>query len=110
MTVKRIRASMLAAEPGRAKAFCDSILDMHPVMDRGWIQTHAAGSDPAGQPLGFASESGSGARVLDLSIEADDLDAVLAGSVRPGLRSTTGRPRNPGACGAFSCAIRPGGW
>ena len=77
MTVKRIVANMLTAEPGLAKAFYGSILDMHPVMDHGWIQTYAAGGDPAGPQLSFASEGGAGTPVPDLSIEVDDLDAVL---------------------------------
>ena len=76
MTVKRIVANMLTAEPGLAKAFYGSILDMHPVMDHGWIQTYAAGGDPAGPQLSFASEGGAGTPVPDLSIEVDDVDAV----------------------------------
>ena len=85
MTVKRIVANMLAAEPGRAKPFYGDIFDMHPVMDLGWIQTCAADGDPAGPQLSFASEGGSGAPVPDLSIEVDDLDAVLARVEAAGL-------------------------
>ncbi len=33
MTVKRIVANMLTAEPGLAKPFYGDIFDMHPVMD-----------------------------------------------------------------------------
>lgn len=77
MTVKRIVANMLTAEPGLAKSFYGSIFDMHPVMDHGWIQTYAAEGDPAGPQLSFAAEGGSGTPVPDLSIEVDDLDAVL---------------------------------
>ena len=77
MTVKRIVANMLTAEPGLAKPFYGDIFDMHPVMDHGWIQTCAADGDWAGPQLSFASEGGSGAPVPDLSIEVDDLDAVL---------------------------------
>lgn len=77
MTVKRIVANMLTAEPGLAKPFYSDIFDMHPVMDHGWIQTCAADGDPSGPQLSFASEGGSGALVPDLSIEVDDLDAVL---------------------------------
>ncbi len=63
MTVKRIVANMLTAEPGRAKSFYGGIFDMHPVMDHGWIQTYAAGGDPAGAQLSFAGEGGSGAPI-----------------------------------------------
>lgn len=85
MTVKRIVANMLAAEPELAKPFYGGILDMHPVMDQGWIQTCAADGDPAGPQLSFASEGGSGAPVPDLSIEVDDLAAVLAKVETAGL-------------------------
>lgn len=85
MTVKRIVATMLTAEPGLAKPFYGSIFDMHPVMDHGWIQICAADGDPTGPQLGFASEGGSGTPVPDLSIEVDDLDAVLARVAAAGL-------------------------
>ncbi len=85
MTVKRIVANMLAAEPGRAKPFYGGIFDMHPVMDHGWIQTYAADGDAARPQLTFASEGGSAAPVPDLSIEVDDLDAVLARVEAAGL-------------------------
>ena len=77
MTVKRIVANMLTAEPGLAKPFYGDIFDMHPVMDHGWIQTRAADGDPSGPQLSFASEGGSGAPVPDLSIEVSDLDDIL---------------------------------
>ncbi|WP_089175101.1 VOC family protein [Bosea sp. AS-1] len=85
MTVKRIVATMLTAEPGLAKPFYGSIFDMHPVMYHGWIQICAADGDPTGPQLGFASEGGSGTPVPDLSIEVDDLDAVLARVAAAGL-------------------------
>lgn len=85
MTVKRIVANMATGEPGLARAFYGGIFDMHPVMDHGWIQTLAADGEPAGPQLSFASEGGSGAPVPDLSIEVDDLDAVLRKAEAAGL-------------------------
>ncbi len=95
MTVKRIVANMLTAEPGRAKSFYGGIFDMHPVMDHGWIQTYAAGGDPAGAQLSFAGEGGSGAPVPDLSIEVEDLDPVLAKVEAAGLPIEYGPAEEP---------------
>jgi catechol 2,3-dioxygenase-like lactoylglutathione lyase family enzyme len=85
MTVKRIVANMLTAEPALTKRFYGDIFDMHPVMDHGWIRILAADGEPSGPQLGFASEGGSGAPVPDLSIEVDDLDAVLTRAEAAGL-------------------------
>ena len=71
MTVKRIVATMLTAEPGLAKPFYGSIFDMHPVMDHGWIQIRAADGDPTGPQLGFASEGGV---ILARSIEGREVN------------------------------------
>ncbi len=95
MTVKRIVANMLTAESGLAKPFYGDIFDMHPVMDHGWIQTCAADGDSAGPQLSFASEGGSGAPVPDLSIEVDDLDAVLRKVEAAGLPIEYGPVHEP---------------
>lgn len=95
MTVKRVVANMLTAEPGLAKPFYGNIFDMHPVMDHGWIQTCAADGDTAGPQLSFAAEGGSGAPVPDLSIEVDDLDAVLRKVEAAGLAITYGPVDEP---------------
>lgn len=95
MTVKRIVANMLTAEPKLAKPFYGDIFDMHPVMDHGWIQTCAADGDPAGPQPSFASEGGSGAAVPDLSIEVDDLDAILRKVEAAGLAIEYGPADEP---------------
>jgi catechol 2,3-dioxygenase-like lactoylglutathione lyase family enzyme len=95
MTVKRIVLNMLTAAPGQAKPFYGDIFDMHPVMDHGWIQTFAADGDPTRPQLSFASEGGSGAPVPDLSIEVDDLDAVLRKVEAAGLTIEYGPADEP---------------
>jgi catechol 2,3-dioxygenase-like lactoylglutathione lyase family enzyme len=77
MTVKRIVANIATAEPGLAQAFYGDLFGLNLVMDHGWIQTYAAESVPGAPQLSFASAGGSGTPVPDLSIEVDDLDAVL---------------------------------
>jgi catechol 2,3-dioxygenase-like lactoylglutathione lyase family enzyme len=80
MTVCRIVANIAADDPGRARAFYDTLLGLELVMDLGWIATFAAPTDPAHAPaapqISIASEGGSGTSVPDLSIEVDDVDAV----------------------------------
>lgn len=95
MAVKRIVANMLTAEPALAKPFYSGIFDMRPVMDHGWIQTLAAAGERAGPQLSFASEGGSGAPVPDLSIEVDDLDAVLSRVAMAGLPIVYGPVEEP---------------
>lgn len=95
MTVKRIVANMLTAEPGLAKSFYGDIFGMHPVMDHGWIQICTADGDSSGPQLSFASEGGSGAPVPDLSIEVDDLDAVLRKVEAAGLAIEYGPANEP---------------
>ena len=95
MTVKRIVANMLTAEPALAKPFYGDIFDMHPVMDHGWIQTLAADGAPAGPQLSFASEGGAGAPVTDLSIEVEDLDAILSRVAAAGLPIVYGPVEEP---------------
>ncbi|HEY1782558.1 MAG TPA: VOC family protein [Roseiarcus sp.] len=76
MAVKRIIANVAHPRPDEAKAFYRDILDMDVAMDLGWIITFASGANTAAQ-VTVASEGGSGTPVPDLSIEVDDLDAVL---------------------------------
>jgi lactoylglutathione lyase len=75
MTVRRIVANLAAADPGPARAFYESLLDLEVVMDHGWLLTLA--SEAATTPqLSIASEGGSGTPVPDLSIEVDDVDRI----------------------------------
>jgi catechol 2,3-dioxygenase-like lactoylglutathione lyase family enzyme len=75
MTVRRIVANISAADPDRARAFYEKLLDLKVVMDHGWILTFASEASAAPQ-LSIASEGGSGTPVPDLSIEVDDVDEI----------------------------------
>lgn len=76
MAVKRIVPVIAATSLADARAFYGDILGMEVLMDHGWIVTY--GSDaPTTPQLSIATAGGSGAPVPDLSIEVDDLDAVL---------------------------------
>ena len=75
MTVRRIVANLAAADPGRAHAFYEGLLDLKVVMDHGWILTYAS-EEAAAPQISVASEGGSGTPVPDLSIEVDNVDEV----------------------------------
>ena len=75
MTVRRIVANLAAADPARARAFYEELLDLKVVMDHGWILTLASEASQTPQ-LSIASEGGSGTPVPDLSIEVDDVDRI----------------------------------
>jgi len=76
MKVKRIVSNVAASNPDDAKMFYESIFGLELVMDHGWIKTFSSGEEMAAQ-ISVASEGGSGTPVPDLSIEVDDLDAIL---------------------------------
>lgn len=77
MAVKRIVANLGAKNPRDAIAFYRDMLGLELVMDQGWIVTLAAPQSSGHHQLSFASEGGSGTPVPELSIEVDDLEAVL---------------------------------
>jgi len=77
MKVKRIVANIAAADTGAARRFYQDVLGLDLLMDLGWIATYGA-ERSMGIQLSIATEGGSGTPVPDLSIEVDDLDAVLA--------------------------------
>lgn len=95
MIVKRIVANIATAEPGLAQAFYGDLFGLTLAMDHGWIQTYAAETEMAAPQLSFASAGGSGAPVPDLSIEIDDLDAVLRKVEAAGLAITYGPVDEP---------------
>lgn len=95
MTVKRIVANIATVEPGMAQAFYGELFGLSLVMDHGWIQTYAAEPVSGAPQVSFASEGGSGAPVPDLSIEVDDLDAVLARARAAGHAITYGPADEP---------------
>lgn len=76
MKVQRIVADIATADPSAAKAFYEDILGLERLMDHGWIVTYGSREKMTVQ-ISFASEGGSGAPTPDISIEVDDLDAVL---------------------------------
>ncbi len=77
MKIKRIVANFATAQPTAARAFYGELLGLELLMDQGWIATYGSGETMTVQ-VSVASEGGSGTPVPDLSIEVDDLDALLA--------------------------------
>jgi catechol 2,3-dioxygenase-like lactoylglutathione lyase family enzyme len=76
MKVKRIVANIESSSLDQASSFYRDILGLELLMDLGWIQTYGSNSTMPLQ-ISIATEDGSGTPVPDLSIEVDDLDAVL---------------------------------
>lgn len=74
----RIVANIGASDVRRAKAFYSEILGLNVLMDIGWIATYGSHESKQAVEISFASEGGSGTPVPDLSIEVEDLDAMLA--------------------------------
>lgn len=84
MVVKRIVADVATQDVAGLRAFYADVFDLDVAMDFGWICTLTSGATMPVQ-ISVASEGGSGAPVPDLSIEVDDLDAVLARVAARGL-------------------------
>jgi catechol 2,3-dioxygenase-like lactoylglutathione lyase family enzyme len=76
VAVKRIVANIATRDIEALSLFYREILGLDVVMDMGWIVTLAGDGDVAPQ-LSIANEGGSGTPLPDLSIEVDDVDAVL---------------------------------
>lgn len=76
MKVKRIVANVAVSAPAAARRFYGDVLGLDVLMDMGWIVTYGS-RERAPAQISFMTEGGSGAPVPDLSIEVDDLDAVL---------------------------------
>ncbi|TCR90148.1 VOC family protein [Rhizobium sp. BK376] len=77
MRVKRIVANIRTSDVALAERFYRDVLGLDLLMDHGWIATYGSDQRATAQ-ISFASEGGSGTPVPDLSIEVDDVDAVLA--------------------------------
>ena len=75
MTIKRIVPNIATEKLDKAKAFYGDVLGLRIVMDLGWIITFAAESECAPQ-ISFASNTGSGTRVPDLTIEVDNFGEI----------------------------------
>lgn len=94
MAVRRIVANVEAEDLQSARGFYQDLLGLEPVMDHGWIITFAA--DGAVRPqISIASEGGSGTAVPDLSIEVDDVEAVLQRAQSAGLEILYGPVTEP---------------
>ena len=87
-------ANIATSDPAAARAFYGGVLGMAVVMDFGWIVTFAGDGNAAPQ-LGILAEGGSGAPVPDITIEVDDLDAVLGRVRAAGLHVEYGPAEEP---------------
>ncbi len=76
MAVLRIVPNLAARDPAGLARFYRSLLGLDVAMDLGFIVTLAGGAQDT--QLSLASEGGAGTDLPVLSIEVDDLDAVLA--------------------------------
>lgn len=85
MAVRRIVTNIPATRLDAARGFYEGVLGLNLVMDHGWIQTFAASGASAPPQVSVACEGGSGTPVPDLSVEVDDLEAVLRRATDAGL-------------------------
>ena len=76
MKVKRIVSDIHTEDPGKADQFYKDIFGLDVLMDLGWVRTYGNSVRMSVQ-ITVAKEGGSGTLTPDLSIEVDDLDAVL---------------------------------
>lgn len=94
MSVRRIIANIAASDVSEAKRLYGDLLGLDVVMDHGWIATYGGPAQMSVQ-VSIASEGGSGAPVPDLSIEVDDVDAVLAAAKMAGIAIEYGPADEP---------------
>ncbi|TFL13756.1 glyoxalase [Pusillimonas caeni] len=84
MAVRRIVSNIGTSSMAEVRRFYETLFDLHPVMDHGWLVTLASGEHALTQ-VGIATEGGSGTPVPDLSIEVDDVDEVYRRAKSQGL-------------------------
>lgn len=94
MTVRRIVANLDVQDPAAAKAFYHDVLGLELLMDHGWLVTYGSAETMRVQ-VSFASQGGSGTPTPDLSIEVDDLEAVLERVKAAGLPVEYGPVEEP---------------
>ena len=94
MTVRRIVSNIAVNDPEASKRFYQDILGLDLLMDHGWIATYG-NAETAAVQISFATEGGSGADVPDLSIEVDDVDAMLAAMLAAGFAIVYGPADEP---------------
>lgn len=94
MTVKRIVANVATTDVSAARRFYGDVLGLEIRMDHGWIATYGNGERMTVQ-VSFAEQGGGDTPVPDLSIEVDDVDAVLAGMKKAGFAIEYGPSDEP---------------
>ena len=94
MIVKRIVTNIYGADPSAAKAFYGDIFGLDVLMDFGWIVTYGSSADTRPQ-LSIMQERGSGTPVPDITIEVDDLDAVMERINKSGFAIEYGPANEP---------------
>lgn len=77
MKAKRIVMNLYAPDVALAASFYRDLFGLEVLMDHGWLVT-LGNAERMTVQLSVASEGGSGTLVPDLSIEVDDLEAMLA--------------------------------
>ncbi len=77
MVVKRIVSNIAAQDLDAGKRFYGEIFGLNSLMDLGWIVTYGSDAKMTVQ-ISIASQGGSNTAVPDISIEVDDVDAMLA--------------------------------
>lgn len=83
MAVRRVVANLQAPDPAQAKAFCEDVLGLEPVMDQGWVVTYAAPGERSAQ-LTFVSHDATAPVAAHVSVEVDDVDAAYAAAQAAG--------------------------
>jgi catechol 2,3-dioxygenase-like lactoylglutathione lyase family enzyme len=94
MSVRHIIANIATDDVSATKRFYGDLLGLDVVMDHGWIASYGGPAQMSVQ-VSIASEGGSGTPVPDLSIEVDDVDAVLAAARAAGIAIEYGPADEP---------------
>lgn len=94
MKVKRIVANIHTQDIAAAKSFYQDVLGLDVLMDHGWIATYGS-SEEMDIQISFASQGGSHTPAPDLSIEVDDVDAVLERIMKAGFQIEYGPADEP---------------
>ncbi|EKF17919.1 VOC family protein [Nitratireductor pacificus] len=94
MSVRRIVSNFQVGDPAAAQRFYGDLLGLDLLMDHGWIATYGNTAEMRVQ-VSFATEGGAGTPVPDLSIEVDDVDAVLARMQAAGIQIEYGPADEP---------------
>jgi catechol 2,3-dioxygenase-like lactoylglutathione lyase family enzyme len=94
MTVRRVVANIAATDVAKAKSFYGEVLGLDVLMDQGWIVTYGSDARMTVQ-ISIMTEGGSGTPVPDISIEVDDVDALLKRMKKAGFTIEYGPADEP---------------